>query len=511
MQFDYDLNGPRTFVLHDQPAVIGRAATADLVLDHWSVSRRHATIEKEGEEWWITDASSANGVTVNGTRVRTSRLRGGDTLQIGAIVMRVNDGRTRADDFLSSLPTQTVVQPVADLAARRDDAVALLVDAARLLMACREIDPITAAVANLVITDLRAERVLIVISDVQPPIVRPFGAGSGLPLSRTLMRVVEERRISIAVPNVRDETALAAAESMSDAGMRALMCAPLYNEDRVIGAMLAEGPDDGRFTPRKLELLTALANLVAVAIERSRERDLRQRLAHDLDVGRQIQRSFLPATLPQHPALLLDALFLPARQVSGDFYDAFALPGGSIAVAVADVCDKGVGAALFMALFRTLLRSNAMTACCDPVAVIRSVSDYIATTHGEANMFATIFFAIIEPLSGAIVYVNAGHEPPVIFGRGGRRELPPTAPACGFMPDIEFAARSERLESGDRLVVWTDGAMDARNAANEPFGRDRVMATVEAGTLQALEQALRAHGGAADPFDDITVLTVLRP
>ena len=173
---------------------------------------------------------------------------------------------------------------------------------------------------------------------------------------------------------------------------------------------------------------------------RDRERLYAASLQRELDIGRRIQSGFLPESIPQPAGWQIAAAFEPARQVAGDFYDVFPLPGGCIAVVVADVCDKGVGAALYMALFRSLLRSSALASPPgeeSAATLLRSLNltnDYIAETHGSANMFATIFAAAIDPASGAMAYINAGHEPPMLIAEGTIERLRPTGPAAGMIP-----------------------------------------------------------------------------
>src|SRR5262249_22798559 len=160
----------------------------------------------------------------------------------------------------------------------------------------------------------------------------------------------------------------------------------------------------------------------------------------ELEIGRQIQRDFLPDSLPQPPGWEIAAAFHPARQVGGDFYDAFSLEDGRVALAVADVCDKGVGAALFMALFRSLVRAHAeLPGSGTPAgpasrSIVALTNDYIARTHGRSNMFATMLFAILDPRTGDLAWVNGGHEPPIVRRRGGAVErLMPTGPAVGAL------------------------------------------------------------------------------
>ena len=266
---------------------------------------------------------------------------------------------------------------------------------------------------------------------------------------------------------------------------------------------------------------------VSATLEKKRLRDKERlwakSLERELEIGREIQKSFLPEELPQVAGWEIAALFRPARQVAGDFYDAFSLPSsGRIGLVIADVCDKGVGAALFMALFRSLLRATATGAASGPepgtelLRTVRLTNDYIARTHGRSNMFATLFFGVLDPATGSLLYVNGGHEAPVHFGPGGTKSrLSPTGPAVGMMPDMPFEVRETRLEAGEGLLAFTDGVTDARGASGL-YGEGRLLALLgqpvasAAALLDAIEAGVLAHAAGAEQADDITLLAVLK-
>jgi serine phosphatase RsbU (regulator of sigma subunit) len=296
-------------------------------------------------------------------------------------------------------------------------------------------------------------------------------------------------------------------------------------EDDSIVRCLALGAEDHLPKPFNPAILRAR---VASSLAKKRLRDAEQRharsLERELEIGREIQRGFLPDALPDVRGWALRAHFRPARQVAGDFYDAFELPEGRIALVLADVCGKGVGAALFMALFRSLLRALAEPAFADGrgaaegvLATVRGTNDYIARTHGRANMFATVFFGVLDPARGTLDYVNAGHEPPVLLDAGSRvrDRLAPTGPALGLMPGLAFAAATATLGAGETLFAFTDGVVDARDAGDDPYGEERLMAMLEQGgdadvLLARVDAALDAHAAGTSAFDDVAMLAARR-
>jgi phosphoserine phosphatase RsbU/P len=261
---------------------------------------------------------------------------------------------------------------------------------------------------------------------------------------------------------------------------------------------------------------------------RDRERLWAKSLERELEIGREIQQSFLPDELPQLAGWEIAATFHPARQVAGDFYDAFPLAGGSrIGLVVADVCDKGVGAALFMALFRSLLRAFTERAFAGDdsapdegrlLSTVVSTNDYIARTHGRSNMFATAFVAVLDPATGSMSWVNAGHEAPVVGGpsRNSAERLEPTGPALGMMPDMTFRARQTVLALGETLFAFTDGVTDSKDPSGRFFTEERLLELLSKGApsakalLDAVEAAVAAHAAGSEPSDDITMLAVRR-
>lgn len=280
------------------------------------------------------------------------------------------------------------------------------------------------------------------------------------------------------------------------------------------------------YLPKPFNAVVLRARVTAT-LERKRLEDAERlhtrELERDLEIGRQIQRDFLPDALPRPSGWEIAAAFHPARQVAGDFYDAFALEDGRVALVVGDVCDKGVGAALFMALFRSLLRSHAeLHGAGTPAApaarsIVALTNDYIARTHGRSNMFATIFFGILDPATGTLAWVNGGHEPPALRRRDGAIErLSPTGPAVGALPGMEFTARTTEIAPGDLLLAFTDGASEARSPTGAFYGEDSVIGLLAAAPADAdallarVVDAVRAHEAGTEAGDDLTLLALRR-
>ena len=297
------------------------------------------------------------------------------------------------------------------------------------------------------------------------------------------------------------------------------------------------------FVPKPIdfEVLTESINKSAEELNYLKERIRRRNqvenerkiFERELEIGRKIQSDFLPQAIPEIEGWDVHAYFQSARQVAGDFFDVFSIIGHQrIGLIVADVCDKGVGAALFMTLFRSLLRSTAKFHEYADVPEARKAlyveqpelllkrcvhftNNYIASTHGHTSMFASMFFAFLDPGTGHMFYINAGHEGPLISNAGQiRAELGNTGPVVGLFQDAEYRVEEITLEVGDTLVAYTDGVTDVLNEKDEPFTKERLLGLLTTKTEQNLTQTLvneiKTHMGEAAQYDDVTILAVRR-
>jgi serine phosphatase RsbU (regulator of sigma subunit) len=274
---------------------------------------------------------------------------------------------------------------------------------------------------------------------------------------------------------------------------------------------------------------------------------LREKIEHDVEIARDIQKSFLPSALPKPDGWEISASFAPAREVAGDFYDAFNMAQGRrVGFVIADVCDKGVGAALFMALVRSLTRAfaqqnynlNLMDGIGDlglpfegrrrklpsmgSMALQNAVvltNTYITENHLESNYFATLFFGMIDPTTGALTYINGGHCPPIIMGSDGqvKTTLKATGTPVGMMPDAQYTMGEAHLEPGDILFGYSDGVTDARNPQGKMYGEKNMLALLQQKPVESADELLERvksvltdHISTADQYDDITMIAVRR-
>ncbi len=339
---------------------------------------------------------------------------------------------------------------------------------------------------------------------------------------------------------------------------------PIKNdEDEIVGVLQllnAQEPDTNKiiaFDIYQQLVIETLASQVAIAL-RNQEIMERQttllKMEYDLQVGHGIQENFLPKDddLPEPEGWDISARLYPARQVAGDFYDVFEMTHNRVGFLVGDVCDKGVGAALFMALMRSLTRAFAQQVYPSSLSdalqeesverrpsrailmrgrrsgpsggsialgkAITLTNDYVINNHPLLGMFATMFIGMLDPSSGSVLYINGGHNPPVLLDAAGapKERLKGTGPAVGMMSQQTFEIHETQFEPGDTLVIFSDGVPEARNVEGGFYREERMLAALARPAASAyamlgnLETDLRAFIGEAEPSDDITMMAVRR-
>jgi len=309
---------------------------------------------------------------------------------------------------------------------------------------------------------------------------------------------------------------------------------PMLVGDQVTGILSLQNVEqENAFTQSDVRFLQTLAASMSVALENARlweqEHLYRKALEHEFEIGRDIQASFLPEILPQPKGWEIAASLRSAREVAGDFYDVFELTKGKIGLVIADVCDKGLGAALFMTLFRSLIRvvasidsyshaeiAGRFSAETQLKNAILITNNYIAETHGSKGMFATLFFGILDVHTGSLTYINGGHLPPVLINKHGKKKfLTPTGPAVGAIPDAEYVTTKVSFEIEDILFAYTDGLTDTTNPAGDNLSVEELIPLFsgDQALTSVLTEIYKQHelfSVGAQRQDDITLLAVRR-
>ena len=293
-----------------------------------------------------------------------------------------------------------------------------------------------------------------------------------------------------------------------------LLWAPMMAREACLGGVwLTRAAQDAVFTASDLKLLAALATQAAAFLDNARlhQRALAQeRLEQELRLAYEVQARLMPRGTPDLENWSVAGFWRPAREVSGDFYDLLPL-GDALGVVVADVADKGMPAALFMAVTRSLLRA-ATSGGRSPAQTIAD-TNRLAALDAADGMFVTLWYGVLQP-DGEVRYVNAGHNPPIVVRADGRVErLPRTGILVGWDADARFGEAAVALAPGDLLVAFTDGVTEARDPSGREFGEGRLLDIVTAHrnadapeVLAAVRTALDAFVADAPTHDDCTLV-----
>jgi sigma-B regulation protein RsbU (phosphoserine phosphatase) len=352
--------------------------------------------------------------------------------------------------------------------------------------------------------------------------------------------VMRNRRIGLITDTEQDERWLNLPDQPYT--VRSAMAVPIIRDNELLGILTLLHSKPGIFHQGTVDVMEVTAGQLGLALESaklySKLDEYSRALDAELEKGKQIQKEFLPHELPRLTGWDIAACFHPAHQVAGDFYDGFVLPNGCLAVVIGDVCDKGVGSALFMALIRSLLRvftgkislsgvsisagDRPATAEVDvevetALGAITSTNEYIAKEHGDQGMFATLCLGIINPQTGLLAYVNAGHLPLVIIGKSGVRAfLNATGSSVGIDSVSRYRSAIARIEPGEVLVGYTDGVTEAMSPDEVLYTKERFFSLLKKPASSATDLVERvktdlfSHIRHAPQSDDITMIAVHR-
>jgi sigma-B regulation protein RsbU (phosphoserine phosphatase) len=408
--------------------------------------------------------------------------------------------------------------------------LALLYRISQTLNSSLDLDEVLNHVVDEVIAATHAERGFLVLRAADGSLV--FRAARELDqqrieapefqISRGIVERVAREGRPILTSDAQDDIRLNLRQSVMALGLRSILCVPLQLKGRVTGVIYVDNRlQAGIFTQADLDLLDAIASSAAIAVENARLYQVaiaQGRLERELQMAREVQASLLPRAKPQIAGWEFAARWEPAREVAGDYYDFITGDSdGSVGIVIADVTDKGMPAALFMALTRSIVRAS-VAALSTPAEAITQANRLICA-DATNGMFVTLFYARLNPATGDLTYVNAGHNPPLYY-RGGRDNpsaLTRTGMALGIQVLGEFEQRTVRLDAGDFVFLFTDGVVDAVNAAGKYFGQEALQRALSEHCRQGaaemvadVDQALRDFTGAAPPYDDITMVLLRR-
>jgi len=528
-----------TFLLDEEVTRIGRSADNEISLpDQW-LSRRHAEIRVEDDAYHLTDLGSRNGTRLNGVPLQgKTQLHPGDRIGLGDYVVIFSPDEVEevgadhaphetwtmsARRFSEDMDTQPSFD--AEELNRQRRTLGILTRTASALLVHRPLQELLEFVLDQLFDAVYPDRGAILLLEGDPPELVPRASRSRSgPKITKVSHSITEQEMSILLKKVMDDAELRAQDSILSQSVRSAICAPLWftaesqDRDEVIGLVYLDMVHDSRFFDEEdLRILTALANVAASKIENERllvESLQKRRLEEDLRLAARIQEDLLPDAAPDVPGYGVAASTTPCLAVGGDYYD-FALDQDDLLLALGDVSGKGTSAALLTTVLRAAVRAH----WCGP-DLAGTVARINQTVHDNVpdGRYVTFFLARLEPATGRLRYVNAGHNPPLLVrGTGSLEPLEEGGMVIGLFPTAEYTQGTAELRRGDSLVIFSDGVTEAQNADMLEFGEQRLGEVVsQARNLDA--EALRARvlselsvfEGDAKSTDDRTLVVLKR-
>lgn len=401
-----------------------------------------------------------------------------------------------------------------------------------------DLDEVLNRVMDEVIEAMHAERGFVMLCEsVQSEDTLIFRAARGIDqqsiedpqfqISRSVVDRVAHEGQPILTSDAQLDDRFSGRQSIILLGLRSILCVPLKIKEKVSGVIYVDNRIQANiFTEADLDLLNAIASSAAMAVENARLYQVaveKGRMERELQMAYKVQTSLLPAEIPQVSGWEFGARWQPAREVAGDYYDFIPCDGGKLGLVIADVTDKGMPAALFMAFTRSIVRAN-VSHPASPAEGISEANRLICVESHE-GLFVTLFFALLDTKTGEVTYVNAGHNPPLFFSAVENRlsPLPSTGIPLGIDSDTPFEQRRIQLNRGDFILFYTDGVTEAIDTHEEEFGMPRLQRFAlehkhhsPTDILSALEREIENFTGSTALYDDTTIvvakcLSVNRP
>ncbi len=515
---------------------VGRSSRNDVQLGDFTVSKEHAEITVHGSRVLIKDLGSRNGTRVNGVDAREPLpLVPGDQVEVGHVALSVSADRPQqplAIDERAVAGSSHRIQ-VDQVLERRmlgsagaGALVRLLSQAGQLLVLPRPLKETCDQILEIVAQAVPASRYVVLLrekpgtSPVQVAArIRAGATEKPLMLSRAIMRSVLDENSSVLTADAAEDQRFRAQESIVAQAVHSAMAVPLFDNEQVLGLIYVDRQDlTGPFVQDQLEVLTLLANMAAVKIKNARLLEAEQaarQLAQQLETAVTIQRNLLPPRPPELPGWHFDAYLESCYAVGGDLFDFHCMADGRLLFMIGDVSGKGLGAALVMSSFLAVAR--VLYESCPTVAELASRLSAAVSRNTDTNRFVTGVVGCLDPATGRLDYVNAGHPAPCVVTGSTLRELDATGVPFGVVPDFPYAGGSIDLEPGALVAVFSDGIPEAQRG-EEFFAEERLRAALrEAAKLPDLVAVRAAVLGRVDEFlrgekrtDDVTLLLLRR-
>jgi sigma-B regulation protein RsbU (phosphoserine phosphatase) len=539
-------NPGRRVPLEKDIVILGRSPDCDFPIFSPSISRQHARFVRVEDKWHIEDMLSRNGTYVNNLpiNVRTP-LKRSDHIRIcdfeavfndtdTMIALDTHEFSTRApeleeEEHSSSTLTTIAIHDSRVLDMQSPDHLRRILDLGNRLSTTLELDQLLPKIAQgMFQVFAQTDRCFVILRDeasdnlVQEVVrTRDPQDEAEARFNRAIVRPCIDR-LQAFLGDDQSGGKRSLPRSDADALVRSVICTPLCtDENHVLGALQLDTSDRRRkFTSQDLRLLVGLAGQATLALKNARlyqEMQKREQIERDLELAAQVQRSILPAGLPQFSGYEFFSHYSSALEVGGDYFDFIPLPQQRLAITVGDVAGKSVPAAILMAKLSSDVRTCLLTED-DPVAAITKLNALLYRYLRQTDRWITLAAAVIDGGSQTATIVNAGHCTPLLYRRGANQVQEAISKEVAGVPlgvtdQPVYSVGIVKLEPGDTLICFTDGVTDALNADNKPFKVQGMYDTLAgAGPLtpaalgDRLVKAVQQHAAGRSQYDDITLV-----
>jgi len=515
--------------LREGEQTVGRAATCHVRLPVSSVSRTHATLTLEGGKVTVVDLGSSYGTFVNGTAVTgPRRLEPGDMLMFADTELKLVETTPPAQTIYPENGSSTESSSVTlDEVIGQSNLFRILAEAGELLATRHSLDELYGLILDLVEKVATCDKAVLLLTegDGEEPVVKASRLKPGvkegeLVLSRTMVRKVLEEKTGILTSDAQQDPRFQSQHSIISQGIRSAMAAPLFDNEKVIGLLYADTADPASwYNMDALSTFTALANLIAVKITQARLEEAEEeqkRLAREVQSAKDILAYILPTDLGSIAGYELRTYHQPCLEVGGDLYDVKKLKDERTLFLAGDVAGKGLGAALLVSNIMPIV-SVLMEEPQDLTQVVTRLNRQIFLSTDPLH-YATLFLGILDPDSGEVEYVNAGHNPPYLVNPGhGIEEIEATSIPIGMLEGVPFESGHLTIEPGGMLFVFSDGIPEAQNAAGDFYEEERLRSAISRerdGSAEeifaSVKSDLEQFVGDTSPTDDVTMLLLKR-
>jgi len=550
--FVYQKEGEELCIsLKKEKISFGRSADNDVPLLDPFCSGHHAFIYPSDSGYVIRDNASKNGTFLNGNKVLSeTELKRGDEVLMGSTriifdqELSTNVEVTEAisppknvntimhlEEILKKTDIDTTLKATfkpADMERIKTEhkSLAVMNEVSKALILHKPLGELLEIIMDLISENLPMDRGILMLREGNPPqfipkvvrIINKKLKDQKIQVSQSIINMAVNNNSSVLTYDAQSDPRFRAQDSIIKFNIHSAMCVPLWNNKEIIGIIYSDRISLlEQFTDEDLKLLTLLSNLAAVKIENAKVIDQAieiEKMEKELSLAAKIQEDFLPKKNPDCENFLITGSNVPCYQVGGDYFDFIEIDPDRLSIVIADVSGKGVGASLLMASLRAALHSE-VDSQYKIEAMAAELNNFVHRSSAT-NSFITFFFCELNKKSGELIYINAGHNPPLVLDKKGKIHRLESCGLClGMFPSTTYEAQKITLKAGDMALLFTDGITESRNKKEEEFTEERLTSLLQKHSklaapkiLKKISEELNSFTSGAETMDDMTIVII---